>query len=204
MLSWLHKSCNLIKSKSSQEIVTSLWFCSVIFPLLVSVATISLLALKRKKKVLINYLVEDDSEKIVFYFIFLKHWSPTCIQFICFIYFCCADAPAVPQLYHKPGHRYNLSWVSIFCLAVLWLLSGPHAWAFSAWKQTRGKVEGGNACQSPSPLYSQQGAWNCFRVSNMQLQKSFWFIQFPALHKRSTYTLHFWKLVSCFEPSTLL
>lgn len=58
MLSWLHKSCNLIKYKSSWEIITSLWFCSVIFPLLFSVATTPLLALKPEKKVLINYLVE--------------------------------------------------------------------------------------------------------------------------------------------------
>lgn len=59
MLSWLRKSWNLIKSKSSREIVTSLWFCSVIFPLLVSVATTSLLALKPEEETLINYLVED-------------------------------------------------------------------------------------------------------------------------------------------------
>lgn len=59
MLSWLHKSCNLIKSKSSREIVTSLWFCSVIFLFLVPVATTSLLELKAEKIILINYLVED-------------------------------------------------------------------------------------------------------------------------------------------------
>lgn len=113
------------------------------------------------------------------------HWPQTNIQIVCFIYFWCEDATVVPQLYHEPGHRYNLSRVRVFCLDELWLLSGPHAWAFPAWKQTHGKVEGGDASQNPSPLYSQQGAWNCFRVSNMQLQKSFWFIQFPALHKKS-------------------
>lgn len=59
MLSWPHKSWNLIKSKGSREIVTLLWFCSVIFSLLVSVATTSLLALKAEEKILINYLVED-------------------------------------------------------------------------------------------------------------------------------------------------
>lgn len=65
------------------------------------------------------------------------------------------------------------------------LLSGPLAWAFSAWKQTRGKAEGGDASQNPSPLYSQQGAWNCSRVPNMQLQERFLFIQFSTLHKKS-------------------
>lgn len=121
------------------------------------------------------------------------HWSQTCIQIVCFIYLLlmwrchsCTTSLVTDN---------NLSWVSVFCSNELWLLSGQHAWSFSAWKQTRGKVVGADVSQNPSPMYSQQGAWNCVKVSNMQLQKSFWFIQFPSSYKKSRLYFTLWLMV---------